>query len=501
MHITHRVGSVRCDRLYSGMQRPLLCWARLLAMLPIAMAASAVGQSLIWSAEQTLGASDGEAFRPRIAMAAEEPVVVWGAAPSDIRFARDPGNGFLDPVPVDPPGMDAWATGWAGADIAVHGDTMIVVYSTGALGVVALYASRSTDGGISWPDTVRLAPEPGLEARFPTVTYVPSQGPTVLYMEFEPDWQDPRYVMVASMDGGASYGMPIAISAPIAPGEPCDCCTGQAVGKDAVVAALFRNNDDNVRTIWSAISADGGTSYPVGAEIDATEWVHNACSASGPDGYIAGDSLRYVWMSGASNGIKVHYGSALLSDLTVGSNALIHPGQSNVLQQNFPRIAGNGDTLGVVWEQTYQGQREILFRWSVSGWAGLSAPDTVNAVVAGPQRNPDIAYANGTFHLVWEDNPSGTLTYRSASLDLQSGLHPNFSVPALRAWPNPVRDVLHMDLPIQARRIEIRDASGRLVMQEFAQRTIDVSTLGQGVYMLQLFTSDQQIIGITRFSR
>lgn len=460
---------------------------------------STTAQQLNWSAERSIGVVDNEALRPRIDVGSNGPVLIWGDSPNDLLFSNDPGTGFIAPVTVQPQGVQPWATSWAGGDIAAHGDTLIAVYSTGTQGVGTLYASRSIDGGSTWPDTVRIAPQPGLEARFPTVAYIPGQGPVVEYMEFDPNWSEPRYVVSSSFDGGTTYGPPMPVSAPFAPGEVCDCCTGQMVAGENQAVALYRNNDSNVRTMWAASSADGGATFPVGGEIDETGWVYGACSSSGPDGYIAGDSLRYVWMSGATNGTKIYYGSALLSDLSVGANALVHGDQLGGLQQNFPRIAGSGDTLGIVWQQNRLGDLNILFSWSVNGWAGLSAPDTIHTVITGAQRTPDVAYENGVFHLVWEEQATGTLGYRSATINAFTGIANAETESLILLWPNPASDELRLNLPTDARGVMVIDGMGHVVLRSHSTQTLNISALPAGSYALQYTNSTGQQFGHGRF--
>jgi len=458
-------------------------------------------QLISWGSELTIG-NTGQALRPRIDATALGSVIVWGVAPSTLYVSHDPGTGFTDPVIVPPVGVQPWATSWAGADIAAHGDTVIVVYSTGTQGVGTLYASRSTDGGQTWPDTARIAPLPGLEARFPTVAYIPGQGPVVQYMEFDPGWQLPRYVVSSSTDGGTTYGPPVQVSAPYAPGEVCDCCTGQVIAGNGAVAALFRNNNSNLRTTWAATSTDGGATFPVGAEIDQTGWMFNACASSGPDGYIVGDSMRYVWMSGASNGTKCYYGSAALSDLNVGANAPLHGGQMQNLTQNFPRISGNGDTLGIVWEQNLQGNKEILFRWSVNGWAGLSDPDTANTVLTGAQTTPDITFYNGTFHLVWENSTTGQLSYRAATISNETGVTDQSSDPVtLSLWPSPVTAELNFSLPKNAATLLVFDHAGKLVLRERAKSTLDLGALGSGTYTVQCIAQNGALLSVGKFMK
>jgi hypothetical protein len=403
------------------------------------------------------------------------------------------------PLAVHPASVPAWADTWAGGDIAAYGDTVIAVYSTGQQGVGTLYASRSVDGGISWPDTVSLAPLSGMEARFPTVGYVPGKGPVVQYMEFDPNWLDPRYVVVNSQDGGSTYSAPVPISAPFAPGEPCDCCTGQIVAEVEDVVGLFRNNDNNLRTIWGASSMDGGDSFGAGEELDQTGWVINSCPSSGPDGYIVDDSIRYVWMSSASNGTKTYFGTARLSDLSIGVNALVHGGQPQNLSQNFPRIAGVGDTLGIVWEQFSSGQREILFSWSASGWSGLSAPDTVNVDLSGQQRVPDIAFNNGIFHIVWQDDATSTIRYRTASIDPDAAIAESPSVETMACWPVPAREVLHISVPPRSTYLQVLDAKGLVVLRDDAVSMLNVSGLAAGWYSLYALGANGKVLGRAEF--
>ncbi|MBK8614709.1 MAG: hypothetical protein IPN85_14860 [Flavobacteriales bacterium] len=195
-------------------------------------------------------------------------------------------------------------------------------------------------------------------SRFPSIDVVDPNAPLVQYMQFDSGYFGARQV-VSHMMGGSFMG-PVQVSSPYAPGDVCDCCPNQVVASDDHTIALYRNAGPNVRVIWGATSTNGGMSFTSGAEIDTTGWILNACPSTGPDGYLTGDSLRYVWMSGANNGNKVYIGNALATDLSLGEQGFVHPGQAQNLQQNFPRIAGSGDTLGVVWQQSFSGQSEIF---------------------------------------------------------------------------------------------------------------------------------------------
>lgn len=461
-----------------------------------------VNAQLVWGPTVEVAEAQFDHQRPRITLVQDTlPLILWGSTtPTRLHALAGTAIGTQPPVVVTPPDLDPWTTYWAGADVAGHGDTVVAVFSTGAQGVGPLYATRSVDGGDTWGDTVVIGPGPGLEARFPTVAYVVGSGPVVEFMEFDPNWSAPRYVTVRSLDGGLSFSPPVPVSAPFAPGEVCDCCTGHTVAEGARVAALFRNNDNNVRTIWGAASNDGGGTYATGAQIDGTNWMFPACASSGPDAILTGDSLRYVWMSGATNGYKVHLASAHFPTLAVGATRLVHAGLPQSVEQNFPRIAGSGDTLGVVWQQKDGNQYNVLFSYSTSGPGGLGLPDTVSTLAAGKQRTPDIAFSQGRFHIVWEDRDAGTVAYRSATLG-NANLVAEQAREAFRVHPVPARDRIWITPPLsRPATFEVLDATGRTLRRhtlESGENTLPVGDLPNGTYLL--VRSDRPVPATVRF--
>ena len=459
----------------------------MLSILSIAPATLHAQESpLWWSPALDCNASGEGSLRPRVAVNGNgEPVVLWGNnSPASNHVAVGNGSGFGPAIEVSTTGCMPAVADWMGSSIAAAGNTVWVVMKATPEESRPIYVRRSDDGGLTWGDTLRVEPFDGLVSRFPSIDVVDPNAPLVQYMQFDSGYFGARQV-VSHMMGGSFMG-PVQVSSPYAPGDVCDCCPNQVVASDDHTIALYRNAGPNVRVIWGATSTNGGMSFTSGAEIDTTGWILNACPSTGPDGYLTGDSLRYVWMSGANNGNKVYIGNALATDLSLGEQGFVHPGQAQNLQQNFPRIAGSGDTLGVVWQQSFSGQSEILFSWSVSGINGLSEPDTVNVDLAGSQRTPDIAYANGSFHIVWSEVTGSKVRYRKATIPSAVSVQELEPAAGVNAWPNPVVDVLHVE-PGPWQRATITDVQGRLVAN-FPVRsgTIDMSTLTPGSYVCHL---------------
>jgi hypothetical protein len=442
-------------------------------------------------------APGGGALRPRVALnASGAPVVLWGRmSPNSNYIAIGEGADFTQPIEVSMPGCVPAVADWMGSSMAATGNTVWVVMKATPEESRPMYVRRSDDGGYSWGDTMRVDPVDGLVSRFPSIDLSDPDMPLVQYMQFDDGWSGARQVVTHLM--GSMFMPPVQVSTPFAPGEVCDCCPNQIITNGVRTVALYRNAGSNIRVMWGATSDDHGASFPMGDIVDETNWNFNACPSSGPDGYLAGDSIRYVWMSGAENGLKIYLGSALASNLSAAPPRYVNPLQPSAQQQNYPRIAGSGDTLGVVWEQYSNGARDIYFAWSTTGVGGLSAPVMVNVDMTGSQRTPDIAYADGAFHIVWSEMGTNQVRYRCASLVIGSGLGELSPQNRFLGWPNPVVDIFQLP-GVEWERAQVLDALGRTVHAKGPGRNLlSTEELLPGAYTLVLFDG----IGLRRTLR
>lgn len=464
----------------------------------IALSSSAQETTVTYGEVLEVDAAGEGYLRPRIVLNGDgAPVILWGHhLPHGNFLAVMDGTGFSEPIPVHVPGFSPAVGDWFGSSIAAAGNTLWVVMKGMPETTSPMYVRRSDDGGYTWGDTIRVEPDNGLISDLPSITVSDPNAPIVQYMEFDAGWSNARQV-VSKMSNG-SFGAPMQVSTPYAPGDVCDCCPNQIASEGDRVVALYRNAGSNERVIWGAWSDDGGDTFPHGAMVDTTNWIVFACPSTGPDGVISGDSLRYVWMSGA-NGTKVQFASAHLSDgVAFGRHRPIHVTPSDV-QQNFPRIAGSGDTLGVVWRQMQSGSGEVLFKWSTTGGDGFSDADTVNLQLNGIQGNPDIAFANGKFHIVWADEELEQIMYRQVSIGTTVGMTEADTGAAVRVWPNPAKDKLFVGLS-NGTRIAVADATGRTVLNTtIVDGSLDIRSLSPGFYTIS--TQDERAQVVSRFQK
>ena len=112
-------------------------------------------------------------------------------------------------------------------------------------------------------------------------------------------------------------------------------------------------------------------------------------------------------------------------------------------------------------------------------------PDTVNEATIGYQIGPDIAYADGAFHIVWSEVSTDQVRYRKATLTNANSIGFEGSGARTAAWPNPVSNILRVGL--DWKRAVITDASGRVISEtRVSSGVIDLEDLHSGWYIVRL---------------
>lgn len=424
---------------------------------------------------------------PRIAInGSGEAVIVWGRSASHSNYVSSGSNGiFKTPELIHPASLDTYVNNWSGAKIAANGNTVFVVFKAQPLETGKIFVVKSIDGGKSFGDTMSVGPSDNHIYFLPDIDVGSDGNPVIVYMKHDPNWVDPRYAVTNSMNGGVSF-LPDVAATDFSPGEVCDCCPSSILQNNGKQVLVYRNNNQNLRNVWFTNSNDTGKSFQSGMNIDLSNWTINACPSSGPDGYIFGDSLIAVWMSGASNISRVHYATAKISTAQLGFSKEILSNLPNGVSQNYPRIAGNGDTIGIIWPQTYLGNTNVLFTYSVNGSKDLFVKiDTVNEAILGYDIVPDIAYRNGVFHLVFQNGHLGDLQYRSARVSHATGVEVNNPNTSFELYPNPANDQIHINGQFNSPlKYHIVNSLGQIMLKGSSNRSISISSLPKGNYML-----------------
>ncbi|MEO8149143.1 MAG: T9SS type A sorting domain-containing protein [Bacteroidia bacterium] len=473
-------------------------------LLLLSLSISAQSQ-ITWNMGMNIAASTSGNEHPRIVTdAASNPLVLWGHS-SRAMFSRWNGSTFTTPVMVNPMSMTIAHAGWMGPDIASHGDTVYVVMKQTPEADTSshIYLVRSFDGGITFSAPFQIDNIGDSISRFPTVTTDDTGNPIVGFMKFNSTFGDARWVVTKSSDYGMTFSTDVKASGWSAIGATvCDCCPGSIVSDANNVAMLYRDNNSNIRDSWAGISYNGGSSFSNGVNIDQNNWMLMSCPATGPDGVIIGDSLYTVFMNGASGTAKVYRSVSSISNATSQPSQLVTGNIPGLSSQNYPRIASNGNAVAIVWQQAVSGtaQLPILFTNDINN----GFPAMYDTVDLANITNADVAVVNGKVFVVWQDDGSGTVKYRTGTFTpVNTSVHSLNNITSIIGYPNPVSSrVINIPLPYfnnlnveyTVSNLLARELIHAFVTIENGLLKVDVSSLQNGTYFLKIISGSQSSV-------
>src|SRR5688572_9854213 len=445
---------------------------------------------ITWNMGMNISANTFGNMHPRMALdGMGNPMVVWGRmSDAAVMFSRWNGTNFTMPVKLNPTWLSVASASWMGPDIASHGDTVYVVAkrSPEVADTNRIFIFTSFNGGNTFNAPVELAFIADSISRFPTVTTNEFGNPIVAFMKFNSTFMDSRWVVSKSSDYGTTFFTDVKASGWGGSAEVCDCCPGALLSQGASSVMLYRDNNNNIRDIWAGISTNYAADFSSGMAVDNNNWMMMSCPSSGPDGVIIGDTLYSTFMSAGSGNFRNYLSKSSLSGGALSAVVNLTGVVPGLSQQNYPRIASDGNALAIVWKQTVNGaaQLPVLFTNEISN--GL--PPAYDTVDLDDITNCDVALSNGKIHVIWQDDNSQTVKYQSGLYPLFPIGLPEFSEEQISIFPNPASNVLNISTPY-LRKIDnykITDYIGREIMKghQLHGNNIDISLLQPGLYYL-----------------
>ncbi len=461
-----------------------------------------IGQTLFLSDAVEVSTEGTGNRAPRLALLDNDrPIVYWGKPGGDatMYLAIWENGSFGAPIAVNTNGIvpDLWGGG-LGPQIATLGNTVFIVFEVYGDGI---YTLKSTDGGQNFePPVTAYTPTPGRVATLPTIAVDPDGNPVVGFITTNFSEQDALYEITRSTDGGLSFPPSVVANTEANGGEVCECCPASiGIASANEIYAGFRNNDNNIRDIWVAKSTDAAISFPEAVDIDQSDWQAFVCPQSGPDLLMNGDSIFSTYYSGATSS-DIYFSSMHSGTMTAGSNFQIPAMTGDQVNQNFPAIAGHGDTLGIVWQESGMGW-DIVMAWSANGAADLLNHYQSIAGGASSQTNPDIAFANGRFHIVYADQSSGRVMYRIASFEqILNAPAVNQPIFSAKVTPNPFSSEATLSFenkmvgPVQASVFNSLGQKMADYQTDEAHLVINRTGISSGIYFVAIQHGDFRIV-------
>lgn len=432
-------------------------------------------------------------LRPRIALATGNvPVVIWGkSSPGKLFSSRFNGSSFSSAQQISPAGTDLYISNGEGPNIAAKNDTVYATWFSLPANSSRIYVVRSTDGGITFTDTIRASSQTAKPPYNPFVAIGQGGNPYITYEIATTTMAFPEQVFTRSIDGGNTFSPEVSATA-MAPGEPCECCPSSLVLKDSVVFLLYRNNINNVRNIYAAVSQDHGATFSDIVLVDQTNWVINGCPASGPEGVLNGDSLVFAYMSRVNNYTRIYYNTLHATTLQPGPHRKLDPALTTTAAQRHPTITGTNDTIAILWDDNRTGYINSYMAVSVDGGATFSPPVLLSDTsMNATQQTPHAVYSNGVFHIVYQNAALNKVFYRTAGITGMLGTAPQQpgSSFTLSVSPNPFTQaaiIRFSNKDKQPARVLITDINGRTVRayEGITGSSLEVErgALSQGIY-------------------
>jgi hypothetical protein len=116
----------------------------------------------------------------------------------------------------------------------------------------------------------------------------------------------------------------------------------------------------------------------------------------------------------------------------------------------------------------------------------------LNAQPLGSQSNPDLVFADGVFHFVYQNSYTGGVTYRTA---IVSGVGVNEVNKTISIFPNPAVNEIVLE-GVSNSRVQIINQLGEVVLSKNVyteKESIDCSQFVSGTYFIQVIQNNQLV--------
>lgn len=430
-------------------------------------------------------------FHPQIEIVNDKPAIIWtDKNTKNLYFStHNDADTFPTPIQLNPSGLKLQTYDWSGPDLSVWNNNIYVTFHSNGYETGHVYFVKSTDGGISFSDTVRVDNLSIGYAQYPDVVAY-NDTIYITYMKHDANNANPRYVVTRSTDGGNSFETEVEAGS-IVGNEACDCCQPEIIANEKYIIVLFRNNANNIRDIKGVISNDRGASFTKWFSPDDHLWNIQACPSTGPDARFKDtNTLLSVYRSSESGTGKIFLNEYdIVGDSTLYETEII---DFSSTIPNYPQMDYKNDKLAIVWEAN-DSSKEIFYNSTVNinELNGFNAVNLTNTTTNNESK-PDVIINNNRSHIVYA---SGThLEYLET--DLQTGINKISTVNDFNIYPNPTTGIVNFDFGQHNFRpiiVKVFDISGKLIysnnINSMNSVQLDLSFLNKGWYNIQIDNS------------
>lgn len=391
-----------------------------------------------WSEERMLSDDDLECSgNPHIAAENGIVFVVWSdcrdAAIYELYYAMSSDNGQTWSGNIALTSNDGFNSEWP--LLAMHDGNFHIVWGDERDGQYEVYYKKSTDGGITWSEDMKLTDWPwGTDAPHGLDTY--ESYVHVLLNRYLGNWES---FYVRSDDGGATWSSPVP--AADMDGHNSEPCALSASGPTVHIG--FVDWKLGSREVFYKNSTDNGTTWNTERRISNSGVEAGSCDIA-----ISPPKVHFVFYDDKYGDSEIVYRNSSDMGLTWGDEVRLTYADG---MSSLPRIEVNGSYVHVVWRDKRYGDPKIFYkRYPGFGPESVppAAPTLLSASLVNDSRDVRLSWAmagdeglaggtsryfvfraegmNRPYSLIAEINASGSRTYSSTDIGAGEGDPKNY---------------------------------------------------------------------------
>lgn len=372
-------------------------------------------------------------FDPVVASSGDLSVVAY-AEGTDIYAVSSDGQGLNWSAPVR---VDGDVTGGrkdlAEGDVAIVGNNVYILWKDERSGATTdeLYFNYSTDGGATFvgEQLINKTTPAGTGAiRGWKLAATPNGALDAVYVAFEVDptgGANEELYIVASVDGGATFGAPVHVPQGVAAGiaDP----DGFAIAADGpIVHVAWVDNRGGEDDAFFNQSFDNGATFSADIQLDTSV---GGDVEGAPQLAINGNTIAVAWQEERPNGSPEELRGAVSIDLgaTFGSDLLIGNYAATIDDVDNHRVGVTSNGVVVAaWEDNRGGSDDIYAATSTDGGVSWNSDTAVSTGGAGFPRL--IEGTDGCDVIVWTSGSFPNTAEAAISYDSGASWQPQVSV-------------------------------------------------------------------------
>ena len=304
--------------------------------------------------------------------------------------------------------------------IVADGPSVFVVWTDPRYVKSSVFLRHSSDGGVTWnPADVRVERKAPFtsDSTFPRLAVV-AEAVFVVWADYRDG--DGDIYFNRSLDGGVSW-LPTDVRLDTDQPGASESLTPEIATDGTHVIVVWSDFRSLRGDIFMNRSDDGGLTWQTSDRRLDTD-VPGAAASVTPEIALSGGHVLVVWADGRVQFTDIRtnrsddFGATWLSkDVRLDSDA------EGVSPSSNPRLAAEGSTFVVVWEDGRSGNSDIRANRTLDGGAHWLSRDVrldTDYAGYGPSIAPAVAFAGGSVYAAWQDGRDGFLDVRfNRSLD------------------------------------------------------------------------------------